>query len=574
MTESRLELIRQKLAEAIEVAPSAGPDEDIDDGQLPEIDGKKNAEIDWKKVRLCAEEPANDIGNSRRLRLRFGDEILHVQNIEWYVWDGKRWGEDVDQRLSRPMAHHTVEQIAYEPYVIEPTEHEAEAIEAAKRAAEHLNSDEAPASEKAELKKIIARAELAEKALHGRKSSRRRFAIASGNSGKLNGMMEEAKAYLSVAVEELDADPLAFNVENGTLRFVSELDPDCPDPDVDRFVWSVRVDPHRREDRFSKLAPVVHDPAAKAPLFDEFLSRILPKREVREAIQRYFGYGMTGWTREQVFAFFHGEGRNGKSTLVDICCRVMGEYTTTLPISTLVGNGPAGKGGEATPDLARLPGARFVRTAEPKEGLALNEEIIKTLTSDEPVPIRRLHKEFNDIYPQFNLVISANRKPPIKGNDDGIWRRVALFPFDIQIPRDEIDKALRDKLWAERSGILNWLIAGALDYLSRGGLDLPDEVIAATQEYRDESDPIGAFVNAALTITGNHYDQVTPGDLYKAYETWCESEAETPFRPSTFNRRMPKAAERAGFHKQKSSTTFYVGVEIKPDFRPPSRTQF
>lgn len=584
-------------APAVNSAPPASPrmapdpdDEFVDEVAITE-------DIDWSLVRLCAAEPQNDIGNSRRLRIRYGDDIVHVQNIGWHVYDGRRWQEDIDGCGTRPMCHKVVEAIALEAYVLEPTPRERQVIEAAEAARERLAELHAEISDlendinlikgerearikgvKAKiepLKQAIADGKSVLKGLQARQTARRRFANTSGNSGKIDGMLNEAVAFLSKPVRDFDADPLAFNVENGTLRFiqVEEPDPENPDPDSVRMIttWRVALSDHDRNDLISKIGPVAYDPAAGCPVFDRFLVRILPSQAVRDYVQRFFGYALTALTKEQVFMLFHGEGANGKSTLVDIVSKILGDYATSVPIATLVGEDRR-KGAEATPDLVRLPGARLVRSAEPKEGVSFDESLIKQLTSGEPILVRRLNEEFVEVYPTFKLVISMNRKPPIKGDDDGIWRRVSLVPFDEQIPISERDKSLPEKLWAERSGILNWLIAGALDYFARGRLDPPDEVLAATQEYRDESDLLGAFIRAALDVTKISGDTESAGDLYMAFNEYCKRAALTPWQANTFNRRLPKAAARHGFEKGKSSVSVYHGVRIRPEFRPSSHT--
>lgn len=582
-------------APAVEVAAPASPSaaHDFDGGFVDDVEIADD--IDWSIVRLCAAEPQNDIGNSRRLRIRHGDDMLHVQNIGWHVYDGHRWLEDVDDCGTRPMCHKVVEAIALEPFVMEPTPREKQIIDAAEAARRRLAEIHAEILDlendaditkierdgkikilKAEieaLKQAIADGKSVAKGFQARQIQRRRFANTSGNSGKIDGMLREAAAYLSRPVRDLDADPLAFNVENGTLRFiqVEEPDPENPDPnpETERMIkiWKVGLHEHARADMISKLGPVAYDPKAGCPIFDTFLKRILPSEAVREYVQRFFGYSLTALTKEQVFMLFHGEGANGKSTLVDVISKICGDYATSVPIATLVGEDRR-KGAEATPDLVRLPGARLVRSAEPKEGVSFDESLIKQLTSGEPILVRRLNEEFVEVYPTFKLVISMNRKPPIKGNDDGIWRRVSLVPFDQQIPAHERDKDLPEKLWEERSGILNWLIAGALDYFMRGRLDPPQEVLSATQEYRDESDLMGAFVREALVVTKVPHDSETAGDLYLAFHEYCRRSALTPWQANTFNRRLPKAAQQFGFEKGKSSVSIYTGIRIKDDFRP------
>lgn len=566
------------------------PPEMFDDGFADPPDGFDPGD---PLLLACAGEPENDIGNSRRLRIRHGGAVAHVQRMGWYAFDDQRWAEDVDGVALRPYAHAVAEAIALEAMVLEPTPKEAEAIKLAERAQERiadlfheLNAlDDEVEMKKAEkdrekrrlrlemaaLKEIVGRGDLAVRALNSRRTKRRAFAKSSGNTGKIEGMLAEASSYLSAPIAAFDTEPLALNVLNGTLRFVAEDvdDPDCPDPDVTRTVrtWTVRLDPHRREDLITKLAPVAYDPAARAPIFEAFLARVQPEAENRGYLQRLLGLAVTALVDEQMFAIFHGEGRNGKSTLIDTVAWLLGDYSTTVPIASLVTDQNR-RGQEATPDLVRVPGARLVRSAEPKEGLPLDENLIKELTGGEPINIRRLNQEFVEVYPVFKLIISCNRKPVIRGSDDGIWRRVHLVPFDVQIPKDEIDKKLKDKLRAEASGILNWLVAGALDYLARGALDPPQAVVAATQEYRDESDTIAAFVRAAVEITHSPNDVVEAGTLYEAFVVYCNKSALTPLGKTTFNRRMPKTALHLGIEKGKSSVSTYVGVVVRDAFKP------
>lgn len=576
------------------------PFDDDDGGGAPSDEGPPPAGFDPSDPVLtaCAQEPMNDIGNSRRLRMRWGGDILFVPNLGWHCWDGARWHRpENDEDAVRAFAHRTAEAILLEAYAMQPSPREREFMDAAEAARPRLAEiphdiialdDEDISSgerkrrtrklrdEAGKLKDVIARGALALKALQSRQSQRRRFATSSGNAGKLDGMLGEARPFVAHTLSSLDADPLALNVLNGTVRFhrFAEPDPECPDPDVVRLrtVCRYSILPHARGDYLTKMAPVFHCPEAEAPAFRTFLERIIPDPEVRAFLQRFFGYCLTALTSEQMFCIFYGEGSNGKSTLVDIIARVMGDYATSVPVMSLV-NDTNRKGSEATPDLIRLPAARFVRSAEPKEGLPLDESLIKDMTSGEPVNVRRLNHEFVEVYPRFKLVISCNRKPKIYGNDDGIWRRVTMVPFEVQIPKEERDKELPAKLWREAPGILNWMIEGAVDFLARGALQAPDKILAATQEYRDESDVVGAFVRAALEVTRNPNDTVEAGALYSAFVTYCNKSALTPLGKNTFNRRMPKAAESFGFEKGKSSVSLYTGIRIRPDYDP-SRTPY
>lgn len=556
--------------------PAAEPDDDQghDDGEgdRPDLSAEE-----WALIRQCVAQGTHDIGNSRRFRFRCGTAVIHIQNVGWHVYDGTRWIEDIDGVHITPLVHQTVEAIALEAHLIEPSEREEAAIEAGdaaqamKDAVDWADATESDKGRLPELNRLIANGSRARKAVANRRAQRRRFANSACNTGKIEGMLKQAVGFLSKPLADFDVDPLALNLENGTLRVVvTESEDEESDPAAPRFKRDVtiRLDPHKRDDWICKLAPLAYDPEAKCPVFDAFLMRILPDPQIRAYVLRYFGYALSALTMEQVFVLLHGEGSNGKSTLVDIISRLMGDYATSLPIATLTGEDRR-KGAEATPDLVRTPGARLVRSAEPKEGMPFDESLIKSLTSSEPILVRRLNHEFNEVYPKFKMAISANRKPVIKGNDDGIWRRVSLIPFDVQIPDEEKDKKLPEKLWAERSGILNRLLGGLSEFLMLGALYPPAAITAASQEYRDESDQMGAFVREALIITREPADIVKAGALFDAFTIWCRQAARTPFKPTTFTRRLPKTAHDYGFEKGKSSDSIYLGVQVKAEYQPP-----
>lgn len=297
-----------------------------------------------------------------------------------------------------------------------------------------------------------------------------------------------------------------------------------------------------------------YDEQADYPLFKEFLHRILPDPEVCEFVQRWFGYCTTGYVHEQVLVIFHGQGANGKSTLVDTLRWVLGDNGLILPFSSLLADDRR-RGGEPTPDLARLPGARLVTASEPELGRAFSEAVIKTLTGEGRITARHLREEFFEFTPQFKLLLSCNNKPNDRGNDEGTWRRVLLVPFEETIPKDERDKHLVEKLQAEASGILNWLVQGAALYLAHG-LQVPESIRAATGEYRHESDPMGEFLRTCvLPAAGN---MLGAAHLYEAYAAWCDGSMVNPLSQTRFGRKM---GDR-GYRKEKSNAWFYMDINI------------
>ncbi|MBB3937919.1 phage/plasmid primase, P4 family [Aureimonas phyllosphaerae] len=548
---------------------------------------------------LCAAEPETDIGNGRRFQHRHGRDVLFAAKIGWHGYDGLRWREDEDGSVVRPLSHQTAEAIRLECREISLTTAEELLVEAGSDAERDLPSIEAAgnASGVSAAKKAIAERDRILAKLEDRAAARARHAKSTAGSGKLDNMLKEAAPYLSKTVDLFNGEDLALNTRSGTLRFVRALEDPESDPDHPVFLWGVRLDDWNRDDLITKLCdahiqcadgyltpgPTVmgaeqFEEAARilAPTFFQFLQRVQPKVEMRRYLQRLSGYMLTGLTSEQMIAFFYGIGANGKSTFTDVIAKILADYAVTLSIDSFTGESRR-SGAEATPDLARLNGARGCLASEGDEGAKLREGLIKLLTGGDKMAVRKLHQDFVEIVIKAKFVITGNHKPRILGDDDGIWRRVHLFEWGVQIPPAERDKTLPERLLAERDGILAWMISGALEFLSLGGLEPPKEVLAAVQEHREESDPVGAFIRVACDVTGEDLHSVSPGDLYLAYSVFCRQEGQYAFPQSTFTRRLPDQTRRSWkapdgtmqmFSKRKSGATLYRGIRIKERFQP------
>ena len=516
----------------------------------------------------------NDYGNGQRVVLYHGEDLLHVPRIGWHVWDGHVWAPDADLILVRRRAHEIGPLIKREAFALRMPELEAEVVAQAEAAhADHLTLQArareglAPeeAAEFARLDQLIkAAGEIKKK--HGTRRDRHlTHAKAAGNSGPISNMLEEARPYLSRAIEGLNAAPLAINTAEATLELV-QID---AGGEEERLEWIVRPRPQAREDLITKRMPVVYDPEAPCPVFMRFLERIQPSADMRAFLQRWFGYSLTALTSEQKLVFFHGSGRNGKSTLVDLIGKMLGDYATSIPIETLTGS-ETRKGSDATPDLVRLPGARMVRASEPEEGIRFKEALIKLLTGGEPIMIRKMREEFVEIDPVFKLTISGNHKPAVRGTDDGIWRRLLLVPFDVQIPKEEVDPLLASKLWAERSGVLNWLLDGALDFLT-GGLREPERVLEATAEFREDSDPVQTFLMDACRVTGDPEHFELAKDLIEGFQVWQRDQGGAVWGNRTVSMRFAEKADvfrvdgQTYTRRKTAQSTGYAGVRLTDD---------
>lgn len=529
----------------------------------------------------CVDLALNDFGNGQRLLIHFGDDLVFVSRVGWFVWDGARFVADPDGIKVRRHAHRLGELIAQEVWHLRLSDDDERILADAETAeatvaeigaiAPSARSDAQASEFLAAMRQVAAAKDIRERR---DKAIGRRLTHAknAGNTNALKNLMTEASAVIARPLDDLDADPLVINTLGGVLRFRTEPGEDdgsqyAPPP---RVIVD-RLD-HDRAQLLSKIMPVDLDPDARCPQFDVFLERIQPLPEMRRFIQRWFGLSMTGLTSEQKFAFFYGGGANGKSVLVDLIAKILGDYAASAKIESITGRNRR-SGSDATPDLVPLIGARFVRTSEPDDGQRLQEGLIKELTGGEPILVRALQENFVLVYPIFKLTISGNHKPEIHGGDDGIWRRVLLVPFDVQIPPDERDPDLGVKLWEERAGILNWLIEGLRDYLAHG-LQVPDQVTAATAAYREDSDPLGTFLTTCCGVTGNPDHSLRSKDLGDAFALWLDETGMGAWSPRTIYKRLSAKAGKwkspvtgQTFERRKSSDPYYDGICLISPFR-------
>lgn len=528
-------------------------------------------------TQVASAEPLNDTGNGRRFVIHFGAGILFVSQVGWFIWDGARWlrdaeiAKDLSPRI-RKLVHQMTRLIEGEVDHLQPSPRDRRLLDEERKLRQRRVEIEREGVDgeaaQDELGAIGARLRAIDANLKTHKSligRRLTHAKNAGNSRVMSNMVDEAKVMLSRQVDEMDLGALLINTLSGVLRFTQVRSDHAQGMSGQS---EVEILSHDRDQLLTKVCPVEYDPDAQCPRFMQFLAEIQPNIVMRQFLQRWFGLSMTGMAVQKL-AFFHGGGANGKSVLVDLMARMAGDYSATAKIESLTGKNKK-SGSDSQPDLIPLIGARFVRTSEPEEGERLQEGLVKALTGGEPMMIRDLFSGMITFQPYFKLTISGNHLPDIRGGDDGIWRRVMLVTFPVQIaeerriPKGELDEIL----WAERSGILNWLIEGVLDYLN-DGLQEPPEVLAATETYRKDSDPIGTFLADATDVTGYEGDFMTARELIEAFNFWIEERGETRWGNRTVSNRLKAKADtwrhpRTGktFSPRKSGVTGYGGIRL------------
>src|SRR5215211_2857660 len=279
---------------------------------------------------------------------------------------------------------------------------------------------------------------------------------------------------MRVGAELFDADPYLLNVQNGTVD-----------------IRSGKLRPHDRADLITKIAPISYDQSAIADRWQSFIERVLPDEEVRRYVQKAIGQALTGVADEQAFYINHGVGDNGKNTLYDTILTLLGDYADTMNIDVLM---EKRNGSGASPELAKLKGIRFAVASESDENQRLKPGLIKRLTGDKYIEARALYKDPMKFQRTHTLFMHVNHRPEIADTGHAMWRRVRLIPWTVRIPAHEKDRRLPYKLGQELSGILNWALEGYRLYVEEG-LEPPQAVQEATDEYRKDMDKLGQFID-------------------------------------------------------------------------------
>lgn len=434
-----------------------------------------------------------DVGNARRLvdALNGKARFDHASRA-WFKFNGQCWQRDDDGALMR----------------------------AAKAVGDRLLADAQAINDPDHRKRQIA------------------FAIRSQASTRVRAMIELAQSEpaVPIASDAFDRPPYLLNARNGTID-----------------LRSGKLRSHDLADLLSRVIDLDYDADASCPAWTRFISEVFQgDADLIEFVQRVIGYCATGETREQLFLILHGDGRNGKSTLLKAISDALGPYSSHTPTETLL----IRNGGQSN-DVARLMGARFVTASEADSQQRLNEGFIKQVTGDEPITARYLYGEFFTFRPVFKLALATNALPAVNGADPALFRRLRLIPFDRVFTAAEQDKALGEKLAAELPGILAWIVRGAANWYALG-LTTPAAVLHAGAEFRADSDTVGAYIEDRCELASGEVIQAS--HLFGDYRRFTDNAGRDPLNQTAFGRALTRRGITA---EKRSGSTYRVGIKLR-----------
>ncbi len=324
-----------------------------------------------------------------------------------------------------------------------------------------------------------------------------REARAICSAGKVSAVWSLVKSDRAIAVnpESLDYDSWILNTPAGMVDLKTGT---MLPPDPDQLC--------------SRTTSVTPDFGGAHPEWTRFLEEATDgDRELQLYLQRLGGYALTGSTREQQYTFIWGPGGNGKGIFLGVLQGILHDYWRAAPMDTFT----ASQNDRHATELAMLAGARLVTASETKAGKHWDEAKLKGMTGGDPIAARFMRADFFVYTPQFKLIFIGNYRPYIQNLDEAIRRRTHLVPFTVS-PK-AIDKELAGKLKAEWPAILAWFLEGCLAW-QKEGLNPPAIVRETTEEYFNDSDPVGQWMQEC-SAPGEEWVEVT--DLWDSWREWC-----------------------------------------------------
>jgi len=356
---------------------------------------------------------------------------------------------------------------------------------------------------------------------------------------------------------EFDTNPYLFLCKSGVINLkIEELS--------SKVLEFSKLENLKPSDRLHKYSPVVYDPKAECPQWEQFLREtFMDNEDLIWFVRKLCGYTLTGDTKEEKFFMLDGPGANGKSTFLEVIGGIMGEYGVSPPFATFKDAKWDQSGNAHQADLVQMIGARFIRSVEVKERAKLNIERLKSLTGNDRMSARAPHgKEYVQFYPVGKIWLAVNQLPRIDDTTNSCWRRLLRIPFTYVVPPEKrrlnLSKILLEE---ESSGILNWMLEGCIMWQDEGLEPIPPVALSATNEYMMASNPIKRFIDEKCEV-GQH--QIKFGEFYDRFLIWWHEEMGKDVTPIS-KIEVGKEMKRQGFEPRTlGNSKYYTGLELKP----------
>lgn len=287
------------------------------------------------------------------------------------------------------------------------------------------------------------------------------------------------------------------------------------------------VHPHTPSFVTLVLLPFALNPSAKCTRWRKFVAEILPDPATRKMLQELFGYCLLQDARYQRFFIFEGTGANGKSVVLLVLVRLLGQTNiSTVPLELF----------SASHNLTETLGKLANIASEVGEVDKVAEGVLKQFVGGDYIHFNPKYKSPFSAQPTAKLIIATNVRPPFRDRTLGLWRRLALIPFPVTVPLEKQDPTLVDQLAEELSGILNWALDGLQSLRRRGQFEESAVSLKAKNEFQHEANPVRVFLDEQCLVDPNGTIPIT--NLYLNYKLFCEENGYHPLNEAHLGREV------------------------------------
>lgn len=522
-------------------------------------DDAKRADRFALTVQERADLELNDRGNARRLLAAYGPDLIFVLGKGWGVWDSNRFSFQSGPLKAAEIGARLPDLIQEEIEAVKVREFDEFTLERKMR----QESEKARGG-----KRYVDLSDVAEDLRADLIKRLSAHQIKCGNVDKQVKALKACEWQVRAEIHQLDSDPWGLVVQNGVvdLRKVKDappLDPSGRDGPATLAEW--RKDWLRQADRDprpTKCAGTPFVPGATCPEWDAFIELIVPDADIRHCLQRALGALVFGENIAQIALLLRGSGGNGKSTLTKMIGEVLGTfdgYAAPAKVEMFLQTQNQ-SAGQATPEEVDLPGARMILASEPAVTDVFSAKKIKSLTGGDLRPARALGMPQFVYRPSGVPVISFNRTPRIKDEDEGTRRRLVFIPLEVnlrELPPEkqrntlEVEGAMRQEL----PGILNWMLDGFRDFYIRleagrgtpPGIDPPGSMLALKDRIMEAADPVGTFLRECTTLDPN--GRTLTREFFRAFKAWARDNGARVYSDAALRDNLSEK----GFEKGKSN---------------------
>jgi putative DNA primase/helicase len=295
---------------------------------------------------------------------------------------------------------------------------------------------------------------------------------------------------------ESSQDKVLINLQNGTFEVTPQKQ-------------ALRA--FDQKDFLRYQLPFSYDTAATAPLFQKYLDKVLPEKELQDILAEYIGYVFIKNLKLEKVLLLYGSGANGKSVFFEIVNAMLGRENISNFSLTSLNNETYRSNLED----------KLLNYGSEIKG-SLESDIFKQLASGEPIGAKRLYKDPFTMRDYAKLMFNANELPKDVEHNEAYFRRFLIVPFLVTIPTEERDPELPKKIIGnELSGVFNWVLSGLGRVLSKKGFTSSKTSSIFLEKYKNESDTVFLFLeecNYKPCFDGNGTGLTI---LYTDYKRYC-----------------------------------------------------